>query len=448
MTEIGPEHPISYRQELVAPIFRKLQASESCAVIGAASMGKSRLIHFLLRPDVQSHYLQSTQATTLLACVDCNRMVGFTTWALHELILTALVEGCGEHAVLAEQRTKFSQLRDRTILSQNELLAQRNVELALRMLCKEQGWQVCLLLDEFDAAYQTLPAQALASLRALRDMNKYQLSYLLFLRNPPLQLRGQDGSEGFYELFSRSLLGLQPYTAEDGERVIMQILTRRRHELPDINQSVVSEVLRLSGSHPGLLVALLDALIKGGPYGESWPTWAMRQPMIEEECRKLWEGLRSEERQALYQVANEMEPAFNERETLLLKGLLKRGPGQALRFFSPLLQHYAASRAPKVNSGLHVDIQAGNVWVNGEQCSSMTLKEFDLLKYLYTRQNEICDTDQIIQQLYPGDEAFDINENTIAALVRRVRSKIEPDSKRPQFLLNVKGRGYRLNPTP
>ena len=253
MPEIGPEHPINYRQELVAPIFRKLQASESCAVIGAASMGKSRLIHFLLRQDVQHHYLQSAHPT-LLACVDCNRLVGFTTWALHELILTALVEGCGEHATLTDQRTRFNQLREQAILSRNELLAQRNVELALRMLCKEQGWRVCLLLDEFDTTYQTLPSQALASLRALRDMNKYQLSYLLFLRNPPLQLRAADDAEGFYELFSRSLLGLRPYSPEDGQRVIMQILARRSHELPGVSHAVIPELLYLSGGHPGLQI--------------------------------------------------------------------------------------------------------------------------------------------------------------------------------------------------
>jgi ABC-type cobalamin/Fe3+-siderophores transport system ATPase subunit len=49
--EIGPEHPMSYRQELVKPLFARIQASESCAVIGAASMGKSRLLQFILRPD-------------------------------------------------------------------------------------------------------------------------------------------------------------------------------------------------------------------------------------------------------------------------------------------------------------------------------------------------------------------------------------------------------------
>lgn len=39
---------------------------------------------------------------------------------------------------------------------------------------------------------------------------------------------------------------------------------------------------------------------------------------------------------------------------------------------------------------------------------------------------------------------FGINESTIAALVRRVRKKIEPTPGRPQFLINVKGRGYKL----
>jgi len=58
------------------------------------------------------------------------------------------------------------------------------------------------------------------------------------------------------------------------------------------------------------------------------------------------------------------------------------------------------------------------------------------------------EVDQLIACLYPGAEGFDVNDNAIAALVKRVREKIEPNPKRPQYLLNVKGRGYRLVAEP
>ncbi|MCL4863188.1 MAG: winged helix-turn-helix domain-containing protein [Caldilineaceae bacterium] len=444
MPEIGPEHPTTFRHELVAPIFRKLRGRESCAVVGAASMGKSRLIHFVLRPDVQRHYLGEAYTQTLLACVDCNRLVSFTPWALHELILTALVEGCGEHPALADQRAQFNQLREQAIITRNELLAQRHVELALRMLCKEQSWQVGLLLDEFDAAYRTLPPQALASLRALRDMNKYQLSFVLFLRDQPMHIRPPDEAEGFYELVSRSVLGLQPYTEEDARRIATQILARRSHELPGVNQTVIPELLHLSGGHPGLLVALIDALVEDRPLGEPWPDWAARQPKIDEECRKLWEGLREEERQALYQVTHAMAPAQGERDSLLLKGLLKPTEGETPALFSPLFQRYAVARAPISAGGLHVDAASGMVWVNGQQTADLTDKEFQLLAFLFAREGEICTVEQLIEHLYPGQERFNVNDSAIAQLVKRIRDKIEPGATQYRHLLNVRGRGYRL----
>ncbi|MEZ4676320.1 MAG: hypothetical protein R2932_19020 [Caldilineaceae bacterium] len=60
------------------PLFARIHAGESCAVVGAASMGKSRLLQFILRPDVATHYLakltQANATPTLLLWIDCNRM--------------------------------------------------------------------------------------------------------------------------------------------------------------------------------------------------------------------------------------------------------------------------------------------------------------------------------------------------------------------------------------
>jgi len=86
--------------------------------------------------------------------------------------------------------------------------------------------------------------------------------------------------------------------------------------------------------------------------------------------------------------------------------------------------------------------------VNGSQCESLTAKEFKLLAYLNQHLGEICEVEQMIEYLYPGPEGYNINDNAIAALVKRIREKIEPNLKRPQYLLNVKGRGYRLVAEP
>ncbi|MEZ4684443.1 MAG: hypothetical protein R2932_60545, partial [Caldilineaceae bacterium] len=386
MPEIGPTHPITYRQELTAPLFARIHAGESCAVVGAASMGKSRLLQFILRPDVATHYLakltQANATPTLLLWIDCNRMAEFTSWGLHELILTALVETSGEHPATRPLRDHLTEWRKEAIVTQNGLLAQRYVELALQLFCKEQGLSVCLILDEFDETYASLPPQALANLRALRDRHKYQLSYVLFTRNHPKYLRDPNECEGFYELLSRTVLGLQPYTETDARRVIEQIVTRRDHELTAVTDDAKAELLRLSGRHPGLLVALIDALIAKPPLGVTWDDWAADQSKAWEECRKIWRGLRGEERGALRHLVFAGTPNKDAVTSLQLKGLVGDGKtAVACGLFSPLFHRYIEQQGSEQEAGLTID-EVGMIWVNGRRTEDLTDKENELMGYL------------------------------------------------------------------
>lgn len=449
MPEFGPEHPLTYRQEVVRPLFAKIQSRESGAVIGVASMGKSRLLQFLLRNDVRAHYLKSAADTTLLLWVDCNRMVDFTAWGLYELLLTTLVETSGEQPALQALRTSLTKWRKESIISQNSLLAQRYVELAVHFLCKEQGLQICLILDEFDEVYAALPAQALANLRALRDRYKYQVSYLLLLRDHPQYLRNPDECEGFYELVSRTTLGLTTYSETDARRVIEQIAQRRNHELTTITAEVGDELLSLSGRHPGLLVALMDALMTTPPVDTLWLPWALQQPKAREECRKLWCGLRKEERDLLRQVVNGQPTDTKAWAALLHKGVLVQPYSkQSSVFFSPLFQHYVTEQKDSQPELLMIDSTARIVSLKGNRIEGITDKEYTLLAYLYEHLGQICENEELITHLYPGDEAYHISDNTIATLIGRLRKKIEPNWKQPRYLLNVHGRGYKLLEEP
>ncbi|MBX3015290.1 MAG: winged helix-turn-helix transcriptional regulator [Caldilineaceae bacterium] len=441
-TDLGPQHAIHYRQELAKPLFAKIQSRESCAVIGAASMGKSRLLQFILRADVGQHYLQQAQATTLLVWIDCNRMASFSAWGLHELLLTGLLEASIDHPIARAQREALTQLRREAIVERNKLLAQRNVELALQIFCQELKLQVCFILDEFDEAYRSLSPRSLASLRALRDHHKYQVSYVLLLRHHPMHLRPPTDCEGFYELFSRSMLGLGPYGAVDTRQVIEQIQTRRGHELPPLSAAATEQLGELSGGHPGLLVALLDVVISEGSLPAHWTELA--QTKVNEECRKLWEGLRREERETLHHIAQAVATDFRQRESLLLKGIIRESrPGQ-VHFFSPLFAAYAAQQAPTVAPGLRIDLQTGTVWVEGRAVEALTAREFELLACLAEEPGKLYEAEEILAALYAEAEALDVDSGYVAALVRRVRAKIEHNPGAPQYLLNVRGRGYRL----
>lgn len=165
------EHPLSYRQEIVGPLFAEIARGDSCAVVGAASMGKSRLLSFVGRRDVREHYLGSQAGKTLLAHVDCNRLAEMSDWGLYELMLTSLTEAAGAFAPLMDQRKALNGLRREVIINHDviPLLAQRHVELAAHIICAEEQLSVCFLLDEFEEPYRRLPARACQSARAARS---------------------------------------------------------------------------------------------------------------------------------------------------------------------------------------------------------------------------------------------------------------------------------------
>ena len=69
-------------------------------------------------------------------------------------------------------------------------------------------------------------------------------------------------------------------------------------------------------------------------------------------------------------------------------------------------------------------------------------KEFDVLELLYKRMGEACSKDEIAEAGWP--ERDDVSDQDIEQYIRRIRLRIEPDPSSPQYILNVRGFGYKL----
>jgi len=441
--EIGPTHPVTYRAEILGPVFNLLSAGESTAVIASASMGKSRLVQFLLRADVANHYLGEEADRLLLVWVDCNRLGDFTAWPLYELFLDALLAAVEEQANLTSLRDEYRTLHLEVIRSENSLLAQRILERLIRTLCRDHSLTLCLVLDEFDEAYARLPSQVLAGMRGLRDANKYRLCYLLFTRQHPEYLRNPADCEGLYEQFSRNILYLQPYRLEDARRVLQQLAVRRGVDPALLTELVVKDMLALSAGHPGLMTALVSGLQDDPPADMTQlREWAQGLAKVQEECRKIYEGLRSEEQSGLRLFVHGQMSGRTTGEILERKGLVVWSAYGKPAIFSPLFAAFLAVQADMPTNGLHLDEQTGIITVNGQVHSELSGLPYDLLCFLYKRAGDVIRRDEVASALYGNIDG--ISDNRIDAVVARLRQLIEPDPNSPQFLKTVRGRGYRL----
>ena len=82
------------------------------------------------------------------------------------------------------------------------------------------------------------------------------------------------------------------------------------------------------------------------------------------------------------------------------------------------------------------------VFVKGQEIA-LTAKEYQLLEYLMRNQGQVLTKENILEQIWGLDGQF-VVDNTVSVTINRLRKKIEPDAKQPEYIHNVFGLGYRI----
>ena len=73
-----------------------------------------------------------------------------------------------------------------------------------------------------------------------------------------------------------------------------------------------------------------------------------------------------------------------------------------------------------------------------------TSAEYKLLLILIQNKNVVLTRAQILEKLW--DVTYDfVNDNTLSVYIKRLREKIEEDSSKPEYILTVRGVGYKWN---
>jgi DNA-binding response OmpR family regulator len=91
---------------------------------------------------------------------------------------------------------------------------------------------------------------------------------------------------------------------------------------------------------------------------------------------------------------------------------------------------------------LEIDVAAGEVRID-RKLVTLSPKEYALLLYLFEKRGKVCSKDEIGQAVW-AEYQTGIFDYQIENLVRRLRTKIEPDPDAPQLLITLRGLGYKL----
>lgn len=88
---------------------------------------------------------------------------------------------------------------------------------------------------------------------------------------------------------------------------------------------------------------------------------------------------------------------------------------------------------------LAIDLNRYEVRKNGTTLE-LTLREFELLKYLAERENKVFSREQLLEEVWGYEYYGDIR--TVDVTVRRLREKLEDDSSDPKYIMTKRGIGY------
>ncbi len=427
---------------LIERVLQDLTNGRCVSLIGLSNTGKSTFMRALAGPQAGERYHRLRGKPGLLIYVDCNRAVAISAQAFYEVVLRSLLENL-EGRVPATLVEKVRQHHEAVTEAENAFTASLAFNLALTELCEGLEQDLLLLLDEFDEIYTSLEERALLNMRALRDRFRDRLAYVVATLRTLPQLRHQEVEDEFAELFSRFIYALPPLRDKEADELLKGL------KLKGLTAARRAVCLRLAGGHPGLLVALAQALA-GLPKDWQGDLEAMARgaPGARVECLKIWSQLHQEEQAALTSLALDVQAGLPPKTLQVLErlGLVRAG-----RLFSPVFESFVARRgrgARVAEEGVYLDPDSGDVWVDGVRIPVLTDLEFRLLNLLYERRDKLTDKYRIVTGVWGEEYLGDVDDARVEKLVSRLRSKIEPDPANPRYLITQRGRGYKLLSTP
>lgn len=99
--------------------------------------------------------------------------------------------------------------------------------------------------------------------------------------------------------------------------------------------------------------------------------------------------------------------------------------------------------------GLRLSHTQRRVWVSGTELDPpLSLAQYRLLELLHERKGKIVTRDDVIKAVWPDTDESGITEQAIDALVRRLRDRVSEVDPDHDYIVTVRGHGFRFEDRP
>jgi hypothetical protein len=423
------------------------------SVIGFSNMGKSTLLRELCAPTAREFLLREKSDDWLFVYVDCNLMPERSEQALHEATLRSTLMALRRAGAQNGLMDRLNELYHQVVEPATPIRSPLAFDDAVREMCEQSGRKLTLIFDEFDDPFEKLAGRAYLNLRALKDQFKDELTYVTATEQPLSQIRQDGEASEFIELFDTRECWIGFLDETDA-----YALARELAEGYNAAEEDIGFIVRTAGGHAGMLEAVVDTwrrIASGAPADSRAEAFSLvrealdNQTSVRAECAKLWSQLSEAEHEALISAVDGLPAEAHALSALRQKRLLQQGEGRAPddvlvgEVWHAFVRRQALAQ-PNAQRGVLVDVDSGEVYVDGRKVEPLTELEYKLLLLLYGRMNKIVDKYTIVTNVWGETYLDSVDDARIEKLVSRLRSKLEPEAAEPHYLTTLRGRGYKL----
>jgi DNA-binding winged helix-turn-helix (wHTH) protein len=102
-----------------------------------------------------------------------------------------------------------------------------------------------------------------------------------------------------------------------------------------------------------------------------------------------------------------------------------------------------------IGGRLRLDRESRRVFIGDEELDPpLSLPQYRLLELLYVNNGRVCTRDSVVDTVWPDVVGEGVSEQAIDALVRRLRDRLAEHDPEVQYIVTVRGHGFRLENPP
>lgn len=106
----------------------------------------------------------------------------------------------------------------------------------------------------------------------------------------------------------------------------------------------------------------------------------------------------------------------------------------------------ALAKVPTSLGKLRLEKEARRVYIEGKELEPpLSLPQYRLLELLVDANGAVCTRSSVIESVWPEVVSDGVSEQAIDALVRRLRDRIAELDPEHQYIITVRGHGFRLD---